>query len=203
MSVRVSVHGSIQSSGLLVQGNKSYADLFKTSHSLPSGKAIVGEVDPLAGSSLPLSSIKGSSYADLFIVGRSEDSLIGVHIHSSRAGAVPVSLEGPSSILDVLAGAVVLISSAVSMVKQGSKVGRDSVSPLVSFALPIVSSVVSVDELDDRVGIVSPSVERVVLRNGSGSSSPILDVDFDVQVQGPERPLSDFQFELRHIADSS
>ena len=45
---------------------------------------------------------------------------------------------------------------------------------------------VSVDELDDRVGIVSPSVEgveRVVLRNGFGSScSPILDVDSDVQV---------------------
>ena len=47
MSVGVSVHGSVQSSGLLVQGNKSYADLFKTSHSLPRGKAIVGEVDPL------------------------------------------------------------------------------------------------------------------------------------------------------------
>ncbi|KAK0594536.1 hypothetical protein LWI29_009004 [Acer saccharum] len=137
-------------------------------------------------------------------VGRSEDSLIGVPVHSSRVGAVPVSSEGPSSILDVSAGAVVSISSAVSMVGQGSKVGRDSVSPLVSFAQPIISSVVSVDELDDRVGIVSPSVERVVLRNGSGSScSPILDVAYDVQVHGPERPLSDSQFELRPIADSS
>ncbi|KAK0571821.1 hypothetical protein LWI29_022042 [Acer saccharum] len=83
-------------------------------------------------------------------VGRSEDSLIGVHVHSSRVGAMPVSSEGPSSILDVSAGAVVSISSAVSMVGQGSKVGRDSVSPLVSFAQPIVSSVVSIDELDDR-----------------------------------------------------
>ncbi|KAK0592475.1 hypothetical protein LWI29_019804 [Acer saccharum] len=119
------------------------------------------------------------------LVGRSEDSLIGVPVHSSRVGVVPVSSEGPSSILDVSAGAVVSISSATSMVGQGSKVNRDSVSQLVSFAQPIVSSVVSVDELDDRVGIVSPSVERVervVLRNGFGSScSPILDVDSDVQ----------------------
>ncbi|KAK0597373.1 hypothetical protein LWI29_024638 [Acer saccharum] len=65
-------------------------------------------------------------------------------------GAVLVSSEGPSSILDVSAGTVVSISSAVSMVGQRSKVGRDSVSPLVSFAQPIVSSVVSIDELDDR-----------------------------------------------------
>ncbi|KAK0575522.1 hypothetical protein LWI29_002128 [Acer saccharum] len=128
MSVGVFVHGSIQSSGLLVHGNKSYADLFKTSHSLPRGKAIVGKVDLLVGSSLPLSSIR-----------------------------------------------------------------------MIELVL-----------LDDRVGIVSPSVERVerdervVLRNGSGSScSPILDVDSDVQVQGPERPLSDSQSELRPIADSS
>ncbi|KAK0570764.1 hypothetical protein LWI29_006085 [Acer saccharum] len=235
MSVGVSVHSSLQSSGLLVQGNKSYADLFKTSLSLPRGKAIVGEVDPLVGSSLPLSSIRGSSYADLFMaaqiqednvsspsilsknggyvvvqdlgsldsvvvhssggsdpilgmvssaslvnspcltslvapttsmvaaqvcqsqqVGRSEDSLIGVPVHSSKVGAVPVSLEGPSSILDVLAGAVVSISSAVSMVGQGSKVGRDFVSLLVSFAQPIVSSVVSVDELDDRAVAGTP-----------------------------------------------
>ncbi|KAK0579042.1 hypothetical protein LWI29_020085 [Acer saccharum] len=85
------------------------------------------------------------------LVGRSEDSLIGVPVHSSRVGVVPVSSEGPSSILDVSAGAVVSISSATSMVGQGSKVNRDSVSPLVSFAQPIVSSVVSVDELDDRV----------------------------------------------------
>ncbi|KAK0593968.1 hypothetical protein LWI29_023545 [Acer saccharum] len=84
------------------------------------------------------------------LVGRSEDSLIGVPVHSSRVGVVPVSSEGPSSILDVSAGAVVSISSATSMVGQGSKVNRDSVSPLVSFAQPIVSSVVSVDELDDR-----------------------------------------------------
>ncbi|KAK0578292.1 hypothetical protein LWI29_008115 [Acer saccharum] len=86
------------------------------------------------------------------LVGRSEDSLIGVPVHSSRVGVVPVSSEGPSSILDVSAGAVVSISSATSMVGQGSKVNRDSVSPLVSFAQPIVSSVVSVDELDDRIG---------------------------------------------------
>ncbi|KAK0574982.1 hypothetical protein LWI29_032032 [Acer saccharum] len=85
------------------------------------------------------------------LVGRSEDSLIGVPVHSSRVGAVPVSSEGPSSILDISAGAVVSISSVTSMVGQGSKVNRDSVSPLVSFAQPIVSSVVSVDELDDRV----------------------------------------------------
>ncbi|KAK0587019.1 hypothetical protein LWI29_016199 [Acer saccharum] len=85
------------------------------------------------------------------LVGRSEDSLIGVPVHSSRVGAMPVSSEGPSSILDVSAGAVVSISSAASMVGQGSKVSRDSVSPLVSFAQPIVSSVVSVDELDDRM----------------------------------------------------
>ncbi|KAK0598644.1 hypothetical protein LWI29_036599 [Acer saccharum] len=84
------------------------------------------------------------------LVGRSEDSLIGVPVHSSRVGVVHVSSEGPSSILDVSAGAVVSISSAASMVGQGSKVSRDSVSPLVSFAQPIVSSVVSVDELDDR-----------------------------------------------------
>ncbi|KAK0595253.1 hypothetical protein LWI29_004959 [Acer saccharum] len=84
-------------------------------------------------------------------VGRSEDSLIGVPVHSSRVRAVPVSSKGPSSILDVSAGAVVSISSAASMVEQGSKVSRDSVSSLVSFAQPIVSSVVSVDELDDRV----------------------------------------------------
>ncbi|KAK0578217.1 hypothetical protein LWI29_006860 [Acer saccharum] len=127
------------------------------------------------------------------LVGRSEDSLIGVPVHSSRVGVVPVSSEGPSSILDVSAGAVVSISSATSMVGQGLKVNRDSVSPLVSFAQPIVSSVVSVDELDDRVGIVSPSVERVervVLRNGFGSScSPILDVDSDVQEMGEEVEL--------------
>ncbi|KAK0601925.1 hypothetical protein LWI29_028836 [Acer saccharum] len=83
-------------------------------------------------------------------VGRSEDSLIGVPVHSSRVRAVPISSEGPSSILDVSAGAAVSISSAASMVEQGSKVSRDSVSSLVSFAHPIVSSVVSVDELDDR-----------------------------------------------------
>ncbi|KAK0573962.1 hypothetical protein LWI29_016292 [Acer saccharum] len=77
-------------------------------------------------------------------------------VHESHAvGAVLVSSEGPSSILDVSAGAVVSISSAISMVGQGSKVNRDSVSPLVSFAQPIVSSVVSVDELDDRVTPVS------------------------------------------------
>ncbi|KAK0575654.1 hypothetical protein LWI29_004607 [Acer saccharum] len=164
MSVGVSVHGSIKSSGLLVQGNKSYTDLFKTSHSLP--RVVAAQV-----------------YRSQQ-VGQSEDSLIGVLVHSSRVGAVPVSSESPSSILDVSAGAVVSISLAVSMVGQGSKVGSDSVSPLVSFAQPIVSSVVSVDELDDRVGIVSPSVEMVVLRNGSGSSySPILDVDSDVQVK--------------------
>ncbi|KAK0581150.1 hypothetical protein LWI29_010586 [Acer saccharum] len=46
----------------------------------------------------------------------SEDSLIGVPVHSSRVGAVPVSSEGPSSILDVSAGVIVSISSAVSMV---------------------------------------------------------------------------------------
>ncbi|KAK0593385.1 hypothetical protein LWI29_035802 [Acer saccharum] len=85
-------------------------------------------------------------------VRQSEDSFIGVPILSSRVGAVPVSSEGPYSILDVSAGAVVSISSAVSMVRQGSKVSRDPVSLLVSFAQPIVSSVVSVDELDDRVG---------------------------------------------------
>ncbi|KAK0589102.1 hypothetical protein LWI29_009649 [Acer saccharum] len=93
------------------------------------------------------------------LVGRSEDSLIGVPVHSSRVGVVPVSSEGPSSILDVSAGAVVSISSATSMVGQGSKVNRDSVSPLVSFAQPIVSSVVSVDELDDRVGCDQICVE--------------------------------------------
>ncbi|KAK0581975.1 hypothetical protein LWI29_020050 [Acer saccharum] len=146
VSVGVSVHGSVQSSGLLVQGNKCYADLLKTSHSLPRGKAIVGEVDPLVGSSLPLSSIRGFSYANRFMVapiqednvsspsilskkvcqsqqvGRSEDSLIGVPIYSSRMGAGPVYSEGPSSILDVSAGSVVSISSIVSMVGQRAKV---------------------------------------------------------------------------------
>ncbi|KAK0598358.1 hypothetical protein LWI29_033968 [Acer saccharum] len=97
------------------------------------------------------------------LVGRSEDSLIGVPVHSSRVGAVPVSSEGPSSILDVSAGAVVSISSATSMVGQGSKVNRDSVSLFVgSFAQPIVSSVVSVDELDDRNLIKSTIDERTV-----------------------------------------
>ncbi|KAK0577518.1 hypothetical protein LWI29_034302 [Acer saccharum] len=94
-------------------------------------------------------------------VRRSEDSLIGVPVHSSRVGAVPVSSEGPSSILNVSASAVVSISSAVSMVGQGSKVSRDFVSPLVSFAQPIVSSVVSVDELDDRVDHGRSHVELV------------------------------------------
>ncbi|KAK0586012.1 hypothetical protein LWI29_037842 [Acer saccharum] len=98
------------------------------------------------------------------LVGRSEDSLIGVPVHSSRVGAVPVSSEGPSSILDVSAGAVVSISSATSMVGQGSKVNRDSVYPLVSFAQPIVSSVVSVDELDDRMGIGFKSVFLITTR---------------------------------------
>ncbi|KAK0592359.1 hypothetical protein LWI29_017801 [Acer saccharum] len=193
MSVGVSMHGSVQSSGLLVQGNKSYVDLFKTSHSLPRGKAIVGEVDPLMGSSLPLSSIRGSSYADLFMaaqiqednvssplilskkggyvavqVGRNEDFLIGVPVHSSRVGAVPVSSKDPSSILDVSVGVVVSISSVVSMVGQGSKVGRDYVSPLVSFDQPIVSSVVSVDELDDRVVLdllVKQQIDSVLQKN--------------------------------------
>ncbi|KAK0592885.1 hypothetical protein LWI29_027193 [Acer saccharum] len=136
MSVGVSMHGSVQSSGLLVQGNKSYADLFKTSHSLPRVA--------------PTTSVVAAQVYRSQQVGQSEDSLIGVPIHSSRVGAVPVSSESPSSILDVSAGAVVSISSAVSMVGQGSKVGKDSVSLLVSFAQPIVSSVVSVDELDDR-----------------------------------------------------
>ena len=116
-------------------------------------------------------------------------------------GAGPVSSEGPSSILDVSAGVIVSISSSVSMVGQGSKVGR------VSFAQPIVSSVVSVDELDDRAGTVSPSVERVdqiVLRNGSGSScSSILDAYFDVRVQAPKCSLSDSQAEHRLFVDSS
>ncbi|KAK0605024.1 hypothetical protein LWI29_021929 [Acer saccharum] len=155
----------------------------------------------------PTTSMVAAQVCQSQLVGRSEDSLISVPVHSSRVGVVPVSSEGPSSILDVSAGAVVSISSATSMVGQGSKVNRDSVSPLVSFAQPIVSSVVLVDELDDRVGIVSPSVERVervVLRNGFGSScSPILDVDSDVQVQGPEHPLSDSHSELRPIDDSS
>ena len=119
-------------------------------------------------------------------MGRSDDSLINTPVHSSRVGAGPVSSEGPYLILDVSAGAIVSISFSVSMVGQGSKVGRASVSPLVSFAHPIVSSVVSVDELDDRMDTVSPSVERVervVLRNGSGSScSPILVADSDVPV---------------------
>ncbi|KAK0596767.1 hypothetical protein LWI29_018806 [Acer saccharum] len=44
------------------------------------------------------------------------------------------------------------------MVGQRSKVGRDSVSPLVSFAQPIVSSVVSIDELDDRLSAYSAVV---------------------------------------------
>ncbi|KAK0598661.1 hypothetical protein LWI29_036757 [Acer saccharum] len=101
---------------------------------------------------LGLESITDREVCQSQLVGRSEDSFIGVPVHSSKVGAVPVSSEGPSSILDVSAGAVVSISSAASMVGQGSKVSRDSVSPLVSFAQPIVSSVVSVDELDDRVG---------------------------------------------------
>ncbi|KAK0598743.1 hypothetical protein LWI29_037563 [Acer saccharum] len=98
-------------------------------------------------------------------VGRSEDSLIGVPVHSSRMRAVPVSSEGPSSILDVSAGAVVSISPAASMVEQGSKVSRDSVSSLVSFAQPIVSSVVSVDELDDRVDQYSLFVLALALQH--------------------------------------
>ncbi|KAK0591281.1 hypothetical protein LWI29_037894 [Acer saccharum] len=105
------------------------------------------------------------------LVGRSEDSLIGVPVHSSRVGVVPVSSEDPSSILDVSAGAVVSISSATSMVGQGSKVNRDSVSPLVSFAQPIVSSVVSVDELDDsptKFGFSGPKSRSS--RNGGDSN---------------------------------
>ncbi|KAK0595911.1 hypothetical protein LWI29_011045 [Acer saccharum] len=100
----------------------------------------------------PTTSMVAAQVCQSQLVGRSEDSLIGVPVHSSRVGVVLVSSEAPSSILDVSAGAVVSISSATSMVGQGSKVNRDSVSPLVSFAQPIVSSVVSVDELDDRVG---------------------------------------------------
>ncbi|KAK0595674.1 hypothetical protein LWI29_008923 [Acer saccharum] len=112
------------------------------------------------------------------LVGRSEDSLIGVPVHSSRVGVVHVSSEGPSSILDVSAGAVVSISSVTSMVGQGSKVNRDSVSPLVSFAQPIVSSVVSVDELDDRVGASkliqdASSQQKAKGASASGSSNGV------------------------------
>ncbi|KAK3232468.1 hypothetical protein Dsin_004349 [Dipteronia sinensis] len=69
------------------------------------------------------------------------------------------------------------------LVGKRSKVGKDSVSLLVSFSLPIVSSVVSVNDLDDRAGTVSPSVERVdwvILRNGSGSSCSRVVGDFNV-----------------------
>ncbi|KAK0581565.1 hypothetical protein LWI29_015235 [Acer saccharum] len=161
MSVGVSMHGSVQSSGPLVQGNKSYTDLFKTSYSLPRGlDPILGMVSSaslvdspcLTSLVAPTTSVVAAQVCQSQQVGRSEDSLIGVPVHSSKVGAMSVSSEGPSSILDVSAGAVVSISSAVLMVGQGSKVGRDFVSPLVSFAQPIVSSVVSVDEVDDRVG---------------------------------------------------
>ncbi|KAK0587334.1 hypothetical protein LWI29_021109 [Acer saccharum] len=90
------------------------------------------------------------------------------------------------------------------MVGQGSKVGRDSV-PLVSFAKPIISSMVSVDELDDSVGTQGYRLRngKVVLRNRSGSScSFILAADSDVRVEGHERPLSDSQAERHLIADS-
>ncbi|KAK0583193.1 hypothetical protein LWI29_034447 [Acer saccharum] len=109
----------------------------------------------------PTTSMVATQVCQSQLVGRSEDSLIGVPVHSSRVGAVPVSSEGPSSILDVSAGAVVSISSAASMVGQGSKVSRDYVSPLVSFAQPIVSSVVSVDELDNRVRDLDFSIEVI------------------------------------------
>ncbi|KAK0588141.1 hypothetical protein LWI29_034893 [Acer saccharum] len=136
--------------------------------SLHRGKAIVGEVDPLVGSSLPLLSIKGSSHTNIFKttliqsqqMGWSNDSFINV---IAKVGAWPVSLEGPYSILDILAGAVVSISLVVSMVRQGLKVGRDYVSPLVSFAQPIVSSVVSVDELDDRPVAIGLAMMDVVI----------------------------------------
>ncbi|KAK0604120.1 hypothetical protein LWI29_012230 [Acer saccharum] len=119
-------------------------------------------------------------------VGQSEDSIIGVLVHSSRMGARPISSEGPSLILDVSTGAVVSISSTVSMVGQGSKVGRDFVSPLVSFAQPIVSSVVSVDELDDRhrrvpANVVEFAVRRrvpVSVASRPSSSSPAAVVEF-------------------------
>ncbi|KAK3211632.1 hypothetical protein Dsin_016338 [Dipteronia sinensis] len=83
-------------------------------------------------------------------VGGSDDSLIDAPVRSSRVRAGHVSSEGSSSILDVSASVVVSISTTISMVGHGSKVGRDSISLLVSFAQPIVSSVVSIDELDDR-----------------------------------------------------
>ncbi|KAK0571609.1 hypothetical protein LWI29_018788 [Acer saccharum] len=94
MSVGVSMHGSVQSSGLLVQGNKSYADLFKTSHSLPRGKAIVGEVDLPVGSSLPLSSIRGSSCADLFMATQIQEDNVSSHsILSKKGGYVAVQVD--------------------------------------------------------------------------------------------------------------
>ncbi|KAK0576865.1 hypothetical protein LWI29_024624 [Acer saccharum] len=132
----VVVHSSAGSDPIL--GMVSYASLVDSSR--------------LTSLVAPTTSMVATQVYQSQLVGRSEDSLIGVHVHSSRMGAVPVSSEGPSSIFDVSAGAVVSISSAASMVGQGSKVSRDSVSPLVFFAQPIVSSVVSVDELDDRVG---------------------------------------------------
>ncbi|KAK0600418.1 hypothetical protein LWI29_014730 [Acer saccharum] len=91
-----------------------------------------------------------------------------------QVGAGPITSEGLSSILDVSTSAIILISSVVSMVRQRSKVGRDLVSLLVSFAQPIVSSVVSIDEVDDRAGTVSPLVERV-------DQVVILAVDSDVR----------------------
>ncbi|KAK0573248.1 hypothetical protein LWI29_004885 [Acer saccharum] len=94
-----------------------------------------------------------------------------------------------------------------------SSAGSDLILGMVSSASlvdwPCLTSLVAptTSMVAAQGGIVSPSVERVervVLRNGSGSScSPVLDVDSDVRVQGPERPLSDSQSEFRPIADSS
>ncbi|KAK0581768.1 hypothetical protein LWI29_017716 [Acer saccharum] len=86
--------GTIPSSGLLVQGNKSYADLLKTSHSLPRGKAIVGEVDPLVGGSLPLSSTRGFSYANRFMAALiQEDNVSSPSILSKKGGYVAVRVD--------------------------------------------------------------------------------------------------------------
>ncbi|KAK0576941.1 hypothetical protein LWI29_025613 [Acer saccharum] len=132
------------------------------------------------------------------LVGRSEDSHIGVPVHSSRVGVVPVSSEGPSSILDVSAGAVVSISSATSMVGQGSKVNRDSVSPLVSFAQPIVSSVVSVDELDDRVANRGPcSILHTSLNLSSKHFS--LELEEVVEPEEVDPSSSNYIFALEQV----
>ncbi|KAK3222076.1 hypothetical protein Dsin_009101 [Dipteronia sinensis] len=62
--------------------------------SLPRGEAVVGGVEPLVGSSLPTSSIRGSSFTDLFKAAPIQvDNVSGPSILSKKGGYVAIQVD--------------------------------------------------------------------------------------------------------------